>query len=230
MEEKTGQSQRDDAHRIHLGEEVLSAYLDTAQGGLDPGGRGRADAHLATCGDCRESLRELTALRALLRALPQEELRRSFILTPELAAAAGGPRRNWQAPRWLWPTRWATAVAAVIFALTIGLGARPQANAVSEAPANAATALATASVSAPISAVCSSDPLTQDCLRIAGLTPTIFPTPTAIPVARQAAAPSPAATTDWRPVQILSGGLTLLGGLGGFVLPAFRRRRTTFAS
>ena len=224
----------DDARRIHLGEEVLSAYLDTAQAGqdgLDPGGRGRADAHLATCEDCRESLRELAALRALLHALPQEEPRRSFILTPELAAAAGGPRRRWQTPRWLWPTRWATAVATVIFALTIGLGAQAEPNAMTVAPDPTATPLATAAFVAPSSAQCSSDPLTQDCLRIAGLTPTIFPTPTAVPVTRQAATPTTTTTTtDWCPVQVLSGGLALIGGLCGFVLPAFRRRRTTFAS
>lgn len=214
----------------YLGEESLSAYLDDAPNGLGTAERARADAHLAACTDCRESLREIATLRALLRALPQAESRRSFILTPELAAAVGGPRRIWQTPRWLWPTRWATAVAAVIFALTIGFGARPAPEAMPAASASTTTALATATFIAPSSVQCSSDPLlTPDCLRIAGLTPTIFPTPTAIALPQQAMTPAKTAATDWQPVQVLSGGLTLLGGLYGFVLPAFRRRRTTVA-
>ena len=219
----------DEARNAHLDEDLLSAFLDDAPHGLDTGVRAQAEAHLAICADCRASLREIAALRALLRALPQAELRRSFILTPELAAAAGGPRRPWQAPRWLWPTRWATAVAAVIFTLTIGFGARPAPSPVAVAPISTTTALATVSFVAQSSALCSSDPLTPDCLRIAGLTPTIFPTPTAIPLPVEAVAPVTTAATDWRPLQIFSGGLTLLGGFWGFVLPAFRRRRTTSA-
>ncbi len=230
MAEQAGAPQGgDEARRIHLDEDMLSAYLEHSPDGLDSAGRARADAHLATCAGCREELRELAAMRALLRALPQAELRRSFILTPELAAAAGGPRHGWQAPRWLWPTRWATAVAAVIFALTIGLGTRPAPMTAAVTPASTATALATAAFVAPSSTLCSSDPLTQDCLRIAGLTPTIFPTPTAILAPAQSGPPIVAATTDWRPLQALSGGLTLLGALCGFVLPAFRRRGTPLA-
>jgi len=230
MVEKSEQTQGgDEARHLHLGEELLSAYLDDTPNGLDASARARADAHLAACADCRESLREIAAMRALLRALPQAELRRSFILTPELAAAAGGPRRIWRSPRWLWPTRWATALAAVIFALTIGFGARPAPNAAPVAPTGTAPALATAAFVAPSSALCSSDPLTQNCLRIAGLTPTIFPTPTAIPVPVQAPPAATTAATDWRPLQVFSGALTLLGGFCGFVLPAFRRRRTTTA-
>lgn len=230
MVESPGQSQGGtEARHAHLREELLSAYLDDTQAGLDTGARAGAEAHLAVCADCRASLREIAALRALLHALPQAELRRSFILTPELAAAAGGPQRSWQTPRWLWPTRWATAVAAVIFALTIGLGARPATNAAPVTPASTATAFATATFVAPASTLCSSDPLTQDCLRIAGLTPTIFPTPTAIPAPAQSAVAATTAATDWRPLQAFSGGLTLLGGLSGFVLPAFRRRRMAVA-
>jgi anti-sigma factor RsiW len=231
MEEQTRRSQGgNDARHIHPGDEVLSAYLDTARGGLDSEVRAQTAAHLDTCADCRESLHELMALRAMLHALPQAEPRRSFILTPELAAA-GGPRRNWQAPRWLWPTRWATVAAAVIFALTIGFGARPQTNAVTvSTAATTTTTLATAPVAASTSTLCSSDPLTQDCLLIAGLTPTIFPTPTAITVPQQAPTSTATAATDWRPVQLLSGGFTLIGGLYGFVFPAFRRRDQKFAA
>lgn len=232
MEERTDRAQGGDTTRHeHPGDEILNAYLDPASGGLGAEGRARTDAHLAACADCREALRELMAVRAMLHDLPQEEPRRSFILTPELATAAGSPRRGWQAPRWLWPTRWATAVAAVIFALTIGLGARPQANVVAVSTATPATmTLATAPPAiATTSALCSNDPLTQDCLRIAGLTPTIFPTPTAIP-ALSPITPAPTTATDWRPAQIFSGLLTLLGAFYGFVLPAFQRRGWPLAS
>jgi hypothetical protein len=230
MTEKPGRSQEGiDARRVHLDAERLGAYLDNGQDGLRADMRAHADAHLASCAHCRAALRELAAMRALLRALPQAEPRRSFILTPELAAATGGPRRAWQTPRWLSPTRWATAMAAVIFALTIGLGARPQANVGSVPPVATGTALATASFVAPANTSCSGDPLTQDCLRIAGLTPTIFPTPTALPSSGQVATPAATVATDWRPLQALFGGLTLLGGLYGFVLPAFGRRRVRVA-
>lgn len=230
MVEKSEQSSGgNEARRAHLGEEALSTYLDDAPNGLVADARAHAAAHLASCAECRESLREIMAMRALLRSLPQAELRRSFILTPELAAA-GGPRRSWQAPRWLWPTRWATVVAALIFALTLGLGARPAPRVVAVVPPAAVLVGTTTAFVGSSSAACSSDPLTQDCLRVAGLTPTIFPTPTAVPMPVQVAPPDATiTTTDWRPLQAFSGGLTLLGGFYGFVLPAFRRRRTTTA-
>lgn len=227
MTEKVEQLQGgDEARRAHLDDEMLSAYLDEAQGRLNASERARAEAHLAACARCREELAALATTRAMLHALPQVELHRSFILTPELAAAAGGRRQGRQTPRWLWPTRWATAAAALIFALTLGLGTRDTTNTAPVPVTITPTATVTLALSGPSVAICSDDPLVPDCLRIAGLTPTIFPTPTAIAAAEKAPpTPQAATATDWRPLQALSGGLALLGGICGFVLPAFRRRR-----
>jgi hypothetical protein len=206
--------------REHLNDEVLNAYLDQTDAGLSPTARDYAAAHLADCAACRTALDELATTVAILGALPDIPLRRSFILTPEAAAATGGPRLPRQLPRWVWPTRWATALAAVIFAVTIGLdlggsGAAP-------APAaNAPTAQATVAGTPPTSCT------TRECLT-SFVDPTsiiIFPTPTAI--AQPAPTPQgrPITGETLRPVQVASGLLTLLGAGCGFVLPATLRRR-----
>ncbi|HKS68809.1 MAG TPA: zf-HC2 domain-containing protein, partial [Ktedonobacterales bacterium] len=67
--------------REHADREVLrerlSAYLD---GELAPGDDAALERHLATCAECRDELAGLREVRALLRALPQPALPRSFAL------------------------------------------------------------------------------------------------------------------------------------------------------
>lgn len=210
--------------REHLNDEVLHTYLDRTDAGLSATARGFADAHLASCADCRAALDDLLATVAILRAVPETPLRRSFILTPEAAAASGGPRLPRQLPRWVWPTRWATALAAVIFATAIGLdfGSRPT------TPTPAASAPpATVTAAGITPTACTS----RECLE-SFVDPTsviVFPTPTAIsqaPVATQQAALTGA---DLRPIQATSGLLALLGAGLGFVLPAYRKRQRTNA-
>lgn len=216
----------DEARRAHLDDGTLSAYLDDAQGHLGMGERARAEAHLAACVRCREELAALATTRAMLHALPQVGLHRSFILTPELVAAGGGRRQGWQTPRWLWPTRWATAVAMLLFAFTTVLGMSEATDTTSVPVTMAATATTVPPLANPGIATCSTDPKTPDCLQIAGLTPTVFPTPTIVPAMGPVVpAQQAAAVPDWRTLQALSGGLALLGGICGFVLPAFWRRR-----
>jgi hypothetical protein len=205
--------------REHLNEEVLNAYLDQTAEGLSPTARSFAATHLADCAECRAALDELTTTVAILGAMPEVALRRSFILTPEAAAAAGGPRLPWQLPRWVWPTRWATALAALIFAITIGLGYEGSTAAPSPVvnPTVAQTALL--ATQTPCAA--------PGCLT-SFVDPTsviIFPTPTAL--AQPASAPQASSTlhTELRPFQVASGLLTLLGASCGFVIPAFIRRR-----
>ncbi len=205
--------------REHLTDEVLNAYLDQTAAGLSPTARSFAAAHLVDCADCRAALDGLTTTVAILGAMPDVALRRSFILTPEAAAAAGGPRLPRQLPRWVWPTRWATALAALIFAITIGLGyegntATPQ-QAVNPTAAQAVT-IATQTPCAPPGCLTSFvDPTSV----------IIFPTPTAI--ARLVSPPqqSSALRPELRPLQLASGFLTLLGASCGFVVPAVIRRR-----
>ena len=205
--------------REHLNDEVLNAYLDQTAAGLAPTARSYAAAHLADCAECRAALDELTTTVAILGAMPDVALRRSFILTPEAAAAAGGPRLPRQMPRWVWPTRWATALAALIFAVTIGLGYEGSAAAPQQAANPSAAQTATTATQTPCAP--------PGCLT-SFVDPTsviIFPTPTAIIRPVSPPQESAALRTELRPLQLASGLLTLLGASCGFVLPAVLRRR-----
>lgn len=62
----------------------LSAYIDDA---LDPSAARRLEAHLGECEGCRTELEQLRSTVAALRELPEAEVRRSFALGPERAAA-----------------------------------------------------------------------------------------------------------------------------------------------
>lgn len=223
MGDKNQERASQDEAREHLNDEVLNAYLDRTDAGLSPVARSYAEAHLATCAACRAALGDLETTLAMLQALPQVPLRRSFILTPEAAAAVGGPRQPRRPFGWVWPARWATALATLIFAITIGLdlGERPAA----PDPTAAATVVALGVTPTP-ETPCRLDP-TLCGITAAGLTPTIFPTPTAVPRATRAQASADAARVDWRPAQVLSGLIAVGGALFGFVLPPILRRRPT---
>ncbi|HEY8597429.1 MAG TPA: hypothetical protein VIL85_03295 [Thermomicrobiales bacterium] len=206
--------------RQHLNDEVLNAYLDQTTDGLSPTARSYATAHLADCAECRMALDGLATTVAILGAMPDVALRRSFILTPEAAAAAGGPRLPRQLPRWVWPTRWATALAALIFAFTVGLGYEGSPPAAQQVANPTAARTVISATQTPCAA--------PGCLT-SFVDPTsviIFPTPTAIAQPASPPRESAARGAELRPVQLASGLLTLLGASCGFVLPAvFRRRR-----
>jgi len=205
--------------REHLNDEVLSAYLDTTTAGLSPMARTVAEAHLAACAECRATLDDLEATLVMLHTLPQIAPRRSFILTPEAAAAVGGPRLPRRTPLWALPARWASALAVLVFAITIGLdlGGRSQ----TQSTPTAATAVP----ARPTATVCDG----PGCLTILG-DPTsiiVYPTPTAVQPAALPQQHAAAATVDWRPAQMTSGLIALLGAFFGFVLPPYLRRRNT---
>lgn len=171
-------------------------------------------AHLAEDASSPEELRELRATTALLGALPQVAPRRTFILTPEQVAAAGG-RRAARRFGWVWPTRWATAIAAVCFAITLGLGQGGSAGPAAVGPSPTVAAIA------PTATISDFPPIV-----IFAPTPDfVLPTATAVPVAPSATAVAPAEPTDWRPAQVGLGALTGIGAFFGFVLPPFLRRR-----
>ncbi len=69
-------------HNWEQQREQLSALLDNA---LNAQERAELEAHLATCAECRAELASLQRARALLRALPQPTLPRSFALPLEAA-------------------------------------------------------------------------------------------------------------------------------------------------
>ncbi|MFN8517132.1 MAG: hypothetical protein U0841_32100 [Chloroflexia bacterium] len=112
----------DDKHRQRSGDEARRAHLNGEGMTMETALRAEVAAQLAEDASSPEELHELRATVALLGALPQVAPRRTFILTPELVAAAGGPRAGKRRFGWVWPTRWATAIAAVCFAVTMGLG------------------------------------------------------------------------------------------------------------
>jgi anti-sigma factor RsiW len=64
----------------HLDLELLSLHID---GGLDPGTRSDAQAHLAACSECQLNYTELRMTVSLLQGLPQYEPRISFVLGSE---------------------------------------------------------------------------------------------------------------------------------------------------
>jgi hypothetical protein len=72
----------------HLTTEQLSAFLDKQ---LSPAERAVFDAHLASCQQCQSRLADLRLTVALVRALPQEEVPRSFVLPSRLVPVAERP-------------------------------------------------------------------------------------------------------------------------------------------
>lgn len=69
----------------HLTIEQLSALIDRQVSAQE---ETAWNAHLRTCEECRQNLAGLRRTSALLRALPQQEAPRSFVLTPELLRAS----------------------------------------------------------------------------------------------------------------------------------------------
>jgi hypothetical protein len=69
----------------HLTTEQLSALLDKQ---LPSQEQAQCEAHLRACQQCQALLNDLRHTAALLHALPQPALPRSFVLTPEMLRAA----------------------------------------------------------------------------------------------------------------------------------------------
>ena len=98
----------DDQERLT---EALSAYLDDA---LDGAERDALERHLATCAACRAELAGLRRVGALLRALPEPALPRSFTLpetTPARAERAGPARA---VTPWARAAQWVGGMAAAL--------------------------------------------------------------------------------------------------------------------
>lgn len=211
MDDQQQQRLGNDGHRAHLNGEGMS--METVL-------RPEVEAHLAEEAASPEELHDLRATAALLGALPQVAPRRTFILTPEQVAALGG-RRAARRLGWVWPTRWATAIAAVCFAVTIGLdlGAAPEATPVVPSPTAAVTAT-------PRSTSAHLDPGETPVVIFAPTPDFVLPTSTvALPVPPTPPVSTPVERADWRPAQIVLGALTAIGAFFGFLLPPFLRRR-----
>lgn len=224
----------------HLDAELLGAYRDRAalragDGALDPAALAAAEAHLFACVECRDALRELDATVALLGALPQVAPRRSFILTPELVAASGGRVRPAPRPRfgWVWPTRWASAAVALLFALTIGLDLGDNGAITPASSSTTATLIAPTSTPVfggiPITFETPAAPLSETQVGAFEFgTPVIFGEPTPAPA--PAVAATPAQPTDWLAAEIFLGALAAVLAFFGFGLPPLLRRRRSSAA
>jgi hypothetical protein len=95
-------------HDRHLTTEELSAFLD---GQLAPTEHAQWDEHLKTCEECQLKVADLRQTVALLHALPQPRLPRSFVLPTEAIvtpiAAHREQRTGLEASpklRWIWPS------------------------------------------------------------------------------------------------------------------------------
>ena len=75
-------------HDEHLTTEQLSAFLDKQ---LAPQEQAAFDAHVSTCQECQGKLADLRLTVALVHALPQEEVPRSFVLPSRLVPVAERP-------------------------------------------------------------------------------------------------------------------------------------------
>ena len=211
----------------HLSDEVLTAYLDDAPD-LTPAARASAEAHLAGCAACRATLRDLEATVALLRDLPQLAPRRSFALTPELVEGTARPRREPVGAgsrrfAWVWPVRWASALATLLFAIVVGLDLSGPAPAPQSATATQVVAVATSTPLPTLPPSSIEDPMFP--VGAFGLTPTVFPSPTPVVVAPP---PAPAAVVrepNYRLAEVGLGALALVLGGAGFLAPPFLRRR-----
>lgn len=101
----------------HLNDTVLDAY---AEGQLTTRERAAADAHLATCGDCRLALIALAQMGDLLREHPRQtpppELA-AHILAELAPASAPRVRKGWTGHQWLAAGLSATVVWTLLVVL-----------------------------------------------------------------------------------------------------------------
>ncbi len=110
--------------------ELLSAYLD---GQLSPSESSRLEARLSTDQDLKAVLDDLRGTRTLLRKLPKRRAPRNFLITPKMAGIRPPVPRAYPA------FRFATAVAALLFVVAVGLNAFVPFAAARLAPAPAAS-------------------------------------------------------------------------------------------
>jgi Putative zinc-finger len=136
----------------HLADESLSALVDEQ---LNAEEARSARAHLETCSACQQHLDELRSVVALLRAMPDVEPPRQFLLGPR---AVADPPNVVRLRRWYGGTRAAAASLAAVFVfLSVGalyIDLQPAASPTSlAAKPQLPTAPADANQSAPTPAV-----------------------------------------------------------------------------
>ena len=95
--------------RRHVVDDLVP-FLD---GILDPRNRGRVDAHLAQCADCRNILDEVRAAKILLQEIPLSKPPESLWLAIETAVDAGLKPESERMPIWQYAMAALVILAAV---------------------------------------------------------------------------------------------------------------------
>ncbi len=99
----------------HIGQDTLSEYLDGRLQGRD---LDRVGQRLEECDACRKDLEELQATVAMVRQLPMETPRRSFVMSaPPAEPVRVRPALALRAPNWVYVV--AASVAALALAITV---------------------------------------------------------------------------------------------------------------
>src|SRR5947209_832947 len=104
-------------NRPPIDDEILSAYLD---GQVSPAERDAVEAAIAADPAVRARMNDLRLTVTLLRALPQPAPRRTFILTPQQAAAIRPVRVPWLVR--IFPTVAAVSAIAAVLCLVLIAG------------------------------------------------------------------------------------------------------------
>lgn len=103
----------------HIGQGTLSEYLDGQLQGRD---LERVEQRLEACDACRLELEELRATVSMMRLLPMETPRRSFVMNaPPPEPARAPPALAPRVPNWVYAG--AASVAALALAVTVSLDA-----------------------------------------------------------------------------------------------------------
>jgi putative zinc finger protein len=209
-----------------IDDELLSAYLD---GQVSPDERATVEAAIAADPAVRARATDLRATVALLRALPQPVPRRTFILTPERAAAIRPVRAPWLTR--LFPAVAAvSAVAAMLCLALIGgdlatggfattrqqtTTARPVIESVSDAAVTRVTTGAAALATAPAAATTAALPGPATSLPAPAAAAANAPALALTPAARSVGGPPPAAA-PLAPTAAAAGALLLPTGTAAF--------------
>ncbi len=184
-----------------IDDELLSAYLD---GQVSPAEHERVEWAIATDPTVRQRVADLRATVALLRALPQPVPRRTFILTPEHAAAIRPVRVPWITR--IFPTVAAVGAIAAVLCLVLVAGdlatggfRTKQSQAQGTAPRSAAESVTdatnvTSAAVAPVTAVAAAATSAPAPQGVAGSVSSARST-SALPAPAVAAAPAPTGTS-----------------------------------
>jgi anti-sigma factor RsiW len=214
--------------------EILSASLD---GRLTPAEGEALRLHLPSCPRCTQELAEMRQVVALLRALPQPDLPRSFTLPVARPAAPDHLSRGARRPaRWPQVAQWAgglVAAAGLLIGVAGTVGNLPLATQTSPASAGSAYAPRAADHQPSSASPQAGQPATPSYGTVDGataptqpMTPTVVlaPSPTTSDNTSSAASAQSARPAEGLPVLPITSATLLIAGAGTFAAGTRARR------